>query len=376
LKILKLCYEYPPLGGGGGHVVAGLAEQLVSMGHIVDLVTMRYKGLAAFERVENFFINRVACIRSSPVICHPHEMISYLFTALPKALAMVSENSYDIIHAHFIFPDGILAYLVSKFTGIPYVITTHGSDVPGYNPDRFIMLHKILGPLWKTIIQSSSQIICLSQFLEALLKNAMPSANTVIIPNGFYPGRFRSGRLKSDKILIVTRMFKRKGVQYFLRAVDGLRLDHEIHIVGDGPYLNDLRQQAKSISNRIHFHGFIENNSEQFRELMETSRIFVFPSESDNFPIVLLEAMDAGMAIITTHNTGCKEVVGKTALLTRPGDVSELRNALLKYIENPLLCERSGEMARRRLDQNFSWAAVAGRYVSIYEAVAKKPCHK
>jgi glycosyltransferase involved in cell wall biosynthesis len=371
LKILKLCYEYPPLGGGGGHVVSGLANQLVSMGHTVDLLTMRYKGLPALERAKNFSIHRVPCIRSSPVVCHPHEMMSYIYTALPTALKMARENSYDIIHTHFIFPDGILAWLVSRFTRIPYVITTHGSDVPGYNPDRFIMLHKLLRPLWKTIIRSCSQVICLSQFLEDLLKNAMPEANTVIIPNGFHSGRFRSGRLKSDRILIVTRMFKRKGVQYFLKAIDGLALDHEIHIVGDGPYLNDLKQQVKSISTRIQFHGFIENDSEQFRELMETSEIFVFPSESDNFPIVLLEAMDAGMAIITTRNTGCEEVVGSTALLIKPGDVSGLRNALLKYIGDPLLCERSGERARMRLDENFTWAAVAKRYVNIYEGVIK-----
>jgi len=197
----------------------------------------------------------------------------------------------------------------------------------------------------------------------------MPDAKTVIIPNGFQPGRFRSGGPKSDKILIVTRMFKRKGVQHFLKAVDGLALDYEIHIVGDGPYLNDLKQQAKSISTRVWFHGFIENNSKQFKELMETSRIFVFPSESDNFPIVLLEAMDAGMAIITTKATGCEEVVGDTALLTQPGDIEELRHALIKYAGDLLLCEQSGERARRRLDENFSWEVVAKKYVAIYDKV-------
>ncbi len=87
-------------------------------------------------------------------------------------------------------------------------------------------------------------------------------------------------------------------------------LDYAIHIVGDGPYLVDLKQQAESIATPIRFHVFIENNSELFKELMETSAIFVFPSESDNFPVVLLEAMDAGMAIITTRGTGCEEVVG------------------------------------------------------------------
>ena len=371
MKILKLCYEYPPLGGGGGHVVHGLSKQLAAMGHQVDLVTMRYKGLPRIEKTENFSIRRVPCIRHSQVICHSHEMITYLCSALPTALQMISGNTYDIIHAHFIFPDGILAYLLSKMTGIPYLITSHGSDVPGFNPDRFMLLHKLLNPFWKTVVRSCSRVICITRFIEGLLKQTMPEARTVIIPNGFPPGRFRSGRPKSDKILIVTRMFKRKGVQHFLKAIDGLALDYEIHIVGDGPYLNDLKQQAKSISFRGQFHGFLENGSERFADLMETSRIFVFPSESDNFPIVLLEAMDAGMAIITTKDTGCEEVVGNSALLTRPGDVEDLRHALVKYTGNPLLCEQSGRGARRRLDENFSWEAVARKYVGLYDEVLK-----
>jgi len=364
------------LGGGGGQVVSGLANQISRMGHNVDLLTMKYKGLPWLERNEKFSIHRVPCVRRSQIVCHTHEMMTYLFMALPKALGMVHENSYDIIHAHFIFPDGLLAMLVSKISGIPYVITSHGSDVPGFNPDRFMLMHKLLRPMWKSIIRSCSQVICLSQFLESLLKNVMPDAKTVIVPNGFQPGRFRSNRIKSEKILIVTRMFKRKGVQHFLKAIDGMNLDDEIHIVGDGPYLEDLKQQAKSIPTPIRFHGFIKNDSELFKELMETSAIFVFPSESDNFPVVLLEAMDAGMAIITTRGTGCEEVVGNTALLTRPGDIDELRNAILTYKKDPMLRKRSGEMARTRLDENFSWPAVAGRYLSIYEGVVKESNNK
>jgi glycosyltransferase involved in cell wall biosynthesis len=369
LKVLKLCYEYPPLGGGGGHVVAGLAAKLTEMGCSVDLLTMKYKKNPSCSRTGNFSVKRVPCIRRNSTICHPHEMLSYLCMALPMALKMVNKNTYDIIHAHFIFPDGVLAHLLSQYSNIPYVITTHGSDVPGYNPDRFIVMHKILQPIWKSAVRSCSQVICSSRFLEYLLKNVMPDIDTVIIPNGFQPGRFRLQALKSDKILVVTRMFKRKGVQHFLRAVDGLPIDYEIHIVGDGPYLKDLKQLARKISARIQFHGFVDNRSEQFRDLIATSKIFVFPSGSENFPVVLLEAMDAGLAIITTRDTGCEEVVGNTGILITPGDVVGLRNALLTFINNPALIEQSGQSARKRLDENFSWDAVAKRYVCVYESV-------
>lgn len=369
MNILKICYESPPLGGGGSKVVHGLSRQLARMGHSVTLVTMGYKGLPATEQAENFSIQRVPCIRSSRVVCHSHEMLSYLCMALPIVIKIANKKKYDIIHAHFIFPDGVLAFLVSRMTGLPYIITAHGSDVPGYNPDRFIHLHKLLYPLWKKIAGSCSQVICLSCYLESLVKKSLPTAKTTVVPNGIELNRFSPSKKKSNRILIVTRMFKRKGIQHFLNAVDGLGLNHEIHIVGDGPYLSELKHQAKSISAKIIFHGFMDNKSEKFTDLLETSKIFVLPSESENFPICLLEAMAAGMAIITTRNTGCEEVVGDTALLFSPGDVNGLRDALLKYIENPSLCSRAGKMARRRLENHFSWEIVARQYVKIYDEI-------
>lgn len=369
MNILKICYEYPPLGGGGGHVVKGLSNQLMHQGHNVDLITMMYKGLKPIEIKNNLSIYRIRCIRSNLIICHPHEMLSYQLSALPKALMLTRKKRYDIIHAHFIFPDGVLAYLVSKLTGIPYLITTHGSDVPGYNPDRFINIHTAIAPLWKAIVRSSSTVVCLSRYLESLLKKAIPCVNSTIIPNGFSIGRFRSDTPKLNRILIVTRMFKRKGIQHFLHAIDGLNLNHEIHIVGDGPYLNELKQQAKSLSAHINFHGFVKNNSEHFSELMETSKIFVLPSVSENFPVSLLEAMDAGMAIITTKHTGCEEVVGNTGSLVNPGDYKAIRHELVRLTENPDLCSTLGKKARMRLDENFNWQSVADQYIQTYQDI-------
>ena len=373
LNILKFCYEYPPLGGGGGHVAAGLSDQLSRMGHRVDLVTMRYKGLKAIERKKGLTIHRVPCIRQNLLVCHPHEMLSYLCMALPKALQLLRRNPHDIIHAHFIFPDGLLAMLASKISGLPFIITSHGSDVPGFNPDRFVIWHKMLRPAWKMILSECNQLVCLSRYIEFLLKAAMPDANTVIIPNGFSVGRFRTSRFPKKIILVVTRMFKRKGVQHLLKAVEGMPIgDYEIHIVGDGPYLKDLKLQAESMNTSVRFHGYVPNDSDFFRDLMERAAIFVFPSESDNFPMVLLEAMDAGLAIITTRNTGCEEVVGNAALLTDPGDVVGLRDALRTFIENPSLRLKFSESARNRLDENFNWPVVAGRYVDIYRRVILK----
>jgi glycosyltransferase involved in cell wall biosynthesis len=166
-------------------------------------------------------------------------------------------------------------------------------------------------------------------------------------------------------------MLERKGVQHVLTALDGLTLDHEVHIVGDGPYLPTLRQMAQATGISVTFWGWLDGQSPELKELFETSGIFVFPSEAENFPIVLLEAMAAGMAIITTKQTGCAEVVGEAALLVKSGDAEAIREALIFLANNPERCRELGKAARRRLEENFGWATVAKRHVALYAKVIK-----
>ena len=116
------------------------------MGHEVDVVTMRYEGLPKFEVIEGINIYRVPCFRSRKDYCKTYEMASYIFSALPLIFKLVRSRNYDINHTHFIIPTGVLSLLIKKVTGLPYVITSHGSDVPGYNPDRFHNDHTLIRP--------------------------------------------------------------------------------------------------------------------------------------------------------------------------------------------------------------------------------------
>lgn len=225
MKILMLCYEYPPLGGGGARVVDGLTKGLIRKGHRVDLVTMGYKGLPNFEKKENLNIYRTSWKRSDPSICTPLEMIPYLISAFFLIKKLCKIENYHINHTHFIFPDGILARLTKIVTNLPYIITAHGSDVPGYNPDRFKILHFFLRPIWKKVIKNASNVIFPSLYLKKLADKVQPSIPSKIIPNGFDPAMFSPNRPKKNQILVVTRMFERKGVQFFLQALKGMEMN-------------------------------------------------------------------------------------------------------------------------------------------------------
>jgi glycosyltransferase involved in cell wall biosynthesis len=369
MKILMLCYEYPPIGGGGAKVVHGLTSELINQGHEVDLVTMGYKNLPKYEKINRLNIYRVRCLRLKANICTPPEMITYLFFALPLLLKLCKKNNYDINHTHFIYPDGFLAYVLNKLTGLPFIITAHGSDVPGYNPNRFKLLHRILYPFWKKIANNSVCVICPSKSLQDLVLKADKNLKTRLLTNGIDLNKFSPNKIKKKRLLVVSRMFERKGIQYFLSSLKGLKHGFEVNIVGDGPYMEHLRRLASELNLNVNFLGYLDNDSEALKQLYETSMIFVLASETENFPIVLLEAMTAGLSIVTTDDSGCAEVVGDSGLLVPSKDILAIRNAILQLIEDELLRSRLGQAARKRVEGKFSWESTTKKYISLYDEV-------
>ena len=367
MRILTLSYEYPPLGGGGAKVVDGLARHLC--GHAVDIVTMGFQDLPDIEIVEGVNVYRLPSRRKRADICHAYEMLPYLVSAFPRVMRLIAEKKYDINHTHFIFPDGVLAWMLHRFTGLPYVITAHGSDVPGYNPDRFKFQHTLLSPLWSRVVKNAECVICPSAYLQGLLEKHNRTVRSEIIPNGMYVDKFNPHLEKRMRILVVTRMFKRKGVQYLLEALKGKTLDCEINIVGDGPYLDTLKRMAADTPTDIHFLGWLDNDSNELRALYETSSIFVFTSQQENFPVNLLEAMTAGMAIVISEDHGSREVVGDTAIQVKANQPDQFFATLQHLLRDPAQCEALGRRARQRLESHFTWPIIAGKYQSLFEKV-------
>ncbi len=368
MKILTLNYEYPPIGGGGATVTAQLCEHLVQLGHEVDVITMRYGDLPHEESISGVGVFRVPSWRRRGDICKTPEMATYLIGARKTALELTRKNNYDIIHAHFIIPTSPLARWLHKKTGIPYLVTCHGSDVPGHNPQRFIWMHKLIFPFWKQLARDAGLLVSPSETLKQLIRQHTPQTNVQIIPNGFDLTSLDASVPKENKILLCSRLFEFKGFQYVIEAVKDLSLDWQVHIVGNGPYLETLKRLAADSKTPIVFHGWLDRDDPQLKMLYETSSIFVFPSQMENFPTVLLEAMSAGMAIITSTAGGCPEVVGDAAVLVEPGDSAAIGRHLVELIENPQKRQRLAQAATERVQQ-FAWPRIAEQYTNLYKTL-------
>jgi len=369
VRILLLNYEFPPLGGGGSPVSYEIAEGLSSSyGADIDVVTMGYKGLPSYEEVApNLHVHRVRCLRKRKEISQPWEQLTYLVSAYFKTRSLLKSQKYDACHCHFIIPTGVLAWIFKKQFNLNYIISVHGSDVPGYNPDRFKLLHKFTRPFLKRICDEATYVVALSQYLKGLiLENISTYAadKLVVIPNGIDPNKFIP--LEKERIILSTgRLLPRKGFQYLIQAVSDEDIGYEVHIAGDGPMMDELQDLASKSKTKIVFHGWIDNKSNEYKELLGKAAIYSLVSEKENASIALLEAMSAGCAVITSDVSGCPETVGDAGIVIKSKDTNLLKNAIRELRNNPNTMDKLQRIARVRVQEEYGWERIVSRYANF-----------
>jgi glycosyltransferase involved in cell wall biosynthesis len=366
-RLLVLNYEWPPLGGGASPVSKELAVRLAQSGEYdIDVVTMRYRGLPAYEEFgAHLRVHRVWSLRSKKEICHPWEQLTYLVSGYLKARALHKAKPYDICHTHFIIPTGVIARALKRRYGLPYIITSHGSDVLGYNT-RFTRLYPYLVGAWRRIIDEAKTITTPSRFLaEEIVKVHPPAASKItVIPNGIDTGAYETGP-KEKIILSAGRLLRTKGFQHLIQAVSSEDIGYEVHIAGDGPLREELERLAKESKTKIVFHGWLDNKGEEYRWLLRRASVFVLASEKENASMALLEAMASGCAIVTTTGTGTAETVGEAGLLVPFGDSDRLRDALSRLAADESLMHEKQARVRERVESNYSWPTILSRFSGV-----------
>src|SRR5574339_893356 len=153
MRILVLVHEFPPVGGGGGRVAEDICGKLAKRGHEVRVLTTHIKGLPYEEERNGFRITRFRSLRMEPYRASFLSMAVYVLAGLWVGLRLIGSFKPDMIHAHFAVPAGALAWILSRLTRIPYVLTAHLGDVPGGVPEKtdhwFRWVLPFTYPIWK-----------------------------------------------------------------------------------------------------------------------------------------------------------------------------------------------------------------------------------
>lgn len=283
-----------------------------------------------------------------------------------QAATLASEISADItrIHAHFIHTPASVARYASMMTGLPWSCSAHAKDI-WTTPDW---------DLSEKLAEADWAVTCTRVGADHLTSLAPAAKPARLIYHGLDLHRFASvsslvaSRDGSDpakpvQLLTVARAVEKKGLDILLQALAALPRDLSwtwTHI-GGGALTGTLNQQAQTlgIADRCAFLG--ARDQTDVLQYYRRSDIFVLPcrvaddGDRDGLPNVLIEAASQGLPAISTPVSGVPELIedGVDGLLTPADDVHALADALLRMIREPLLRQRLGKAALRKVHQNF-----------------------
>ena len=370
MKILLLNYEWPPLGGGGGRVASDLAKQLSTKDKcFFDVVTSRFSDLSYFEKLSNNIkVFRVWSGRKDRAIGKTWEMAFYLWFGFWQSRKLIKQNNYNLAHCHFLIPTGILALIIKRLYKLPFVVTVHGSDVPGYNPDRFKLLHKVLKPIVLAVIKWADKIVCPSLFIKNLILEQLGDFDSkiVVIPNGINTDIILPAN-KEKIIMSSGRLLPRKGFQYLVKAFQNFDSDYILHIFGSGPTEDELMRLANG-DKRIVFHGWVDNKSEEYTSILKSASVFVLYSEKENASLALLEAMSAGCALVVAAGGGSEELVKSCGLVIPGQNSQELEKTLRELFDNEEKIKVLGSQSIYRVQNEYDIKIIGDKYWQVFES--------
>ena len=358
MRILALNYEFPPLGGGAGNATAHICRELVRLGCDVAVLTSAYKDLPRNERVDGYAVHRVPVLRRRVDQCSPLEMATFVISAMAPAVKLARQFKPDILHVYFGVPTGPIGLLVKRMTGVPYLLSLRGGDVPGFLVESLGNLHRLIGPLNHRVWDNASVVVANSEGLRELAQKSLSRGAVRMVPNGVDLETYApSALLRSDgvfRILFVGRLVEQKGARYILEVLPQVMAqigaDVEVAVVGSGPEEPALRQQARRLNlvDKVRFRGWVARKDmpEQYRR----TDVFVFPSFEEGMPNVVLEAMASGLPVVATDIYGNRELVvdGDNGVLVPSGNAAALCKALVRLAQDPDLRQRLGGRSRDR----------------------------
>lgn len=309
MRILILNYEYPPIGGGGGRLAAKVGAGLVTRGHQVLMLTAGMAHLPVKSLEHGMEILRLRAFRKREDTCSVPEMALWVLAAIPAAIAEVRRWKPDVIHAHFAVPTGAVAWAANKLTGIPYVLTAHLGDVPGGVSEQTGNLFRWIKPFTVPIWKDAAATTAVSSFVAKLAQKAYGILPQVILNGMEIPPPPTLEAHEPTRLLMVGRMSVQKNPLLTIQALALLKdLNWRCMMIGDGPLLAEVKTEADrlGISDKIDFMGWASAN--EVSEAMKGSDILLIPSLSEGLPMVAVEALAHGLALVGSRIGGLADV--------------------------------------------------------------------
>ena len=365
MRILLLTYELPPVGGGGGRVAQDIAERLSQRGHEIIIITSHLQGLPKEEILDRGIrVIRVSCLRREAFRAGFITMGVYILSGFWAGLRLTREWRPDVIHVHFAVPTGVLAWALSRLRKIPYLLTAHLGDVPEGAPEKTGDWFRWVLPFTRPIWRDAAKVAAVSEFTRQLALKHYP-VDIEVIHNGVDLKELDPGKIEVQsppRIIFAGRLMKQKNPLQIIKTLAKLQdLPWECILLGDGPLREAVEKEISryNLQGRIKLPGWV--TPAEVIEWFRKSDILFMPSLSEGLPVVGVQALAMGLAMVVSNIGGFVDLVNENKNGFLISDNDEYEKVLRKLLNNPeeLLSFRE---ASREKAESFSLKKIVETY--------------
>ena len=315
-------------------------------------------------------------------------------------------SGVDVVHTHTWYVS-MAGFLAKKLYGIPFVLTTHSLEpLRAWKAEQLGSGYAMSSWMERTAILDADAVIAVSNGTKEDILHAypVPPERVHVIYNGIdlneYQKKSSTAALEkygvdatSPYVLFVGRITRQKGVTHLVDAIRHLPPDTQIVLCAGAPDTPEIAaemrskvEQARQYNPRVLWIEKMVTKPEVI-ELYSHARVFCCPSVYEPFGIINLEAMACEAPVVASATGGIKEVVvdGETGYLvpfqqdpttsfpTYPDQFArDLAQKILDLLGDVQKCKRFGQAGRRRVEQTFSWTAIATQTIKLYSTLIEQ----
>lgn len=368
--------------GGVASVVANLANRLEASGDRVVFVHPGRPNAAKRRSTARGFDGYEMNLRPPLVPRRPVRsavaFVLWLGFTLFELASIIRRHRIHVVNIHYPVDEFVYFALLRRLLPIKLVVSVHGAELfpNGRRTNRYSWATKFLLSAADTLVAPSASFLadCISLFPRTAEK-------AVAIHNGIDLAELEptepaiSGTQRPPYLLCIAAHNEKKALDVLLRAFAQLGSAHDalvLVLVGEGPLFSRHKELARSlgIEQRVEFLG--PHGRADIGRLLHDCLMFVLPSRSEPFGMVLAEAMACRKPVIASAAGGIPEIVdnGHSGLLVEPDNPEALAKAVLSVLEDPKLREALSEAGYRVVRARFGSDTMGNRYKALYAGLA------